>query len=89
MSKKTTTPMLAIDNDKTPMIEVASEFEVLGNQIEREKITNGPDSPRMAELRKQQSAALKRVLGKLVQKPGKPWARSRARFKLIHKRTNG
>ena len=89
MNKKTTTPKLAVDNDKTHLLEVASEFEMLENQIEREKITNGPDSPRMAELKKQQSAALKRVLGKLVQKPGKPWARSRARFKLIRQRTDG
>ena len=89
MNKKPTTPKLAIDNDKILLFEVASEFEVLGNQIMREHITNGPDSPRMAELKKQQSTALKRVLGKLAQKPGKPWARSRASFKLIHKRTNG
>ena len=89
MEKKSTTPDLIVDNDRTHLLEVASEFEVLGNQIEREKISNGPDSPRMAELKKQQSAALKRVLGKLAQKPGKPWARSRARFKLIQKRTNG
>ena len=89
MKKKTTAPELIVDHDKTLLIEVASEYEALGKAMRREQIVNGPDSPRMAELKKQQSTALKRVLGKLVQKPGKPWARSRARFKLIHKRTNG
>jgi len=68
--------------------EVASEYEALGKAIRREQIVNGPDSPRMAELKKQQSTALKRVLGKLAQKPGKPWARSQARFKLIGQRAD-
>ena len=85
MDKKTTTPRLAVDNGKTLLIEVYSEFEVLGNEIMREKFTNGPDTPRMAKLRDLQSTALKRVLGKLVQTPGKPRPRSRAKLKLIHK----
>ena len=89
MKKKNTIPTLIVDNDKTFLIEVASEFEVIENQIMHEKLTNGPSSPRIAELRAQQSTALKRVLGKLAQKPRKPWARSRARFKLIHRRTSG
>ena len=54
------------------MIEVAYEFEVIENEIMREEIINGIDAPRMTELKELQSTALKRVLGKLVQKPGKP-----------------
>ena len=89
MKTKSTTHELIVDNDKTLLIEVASEYEALGKAIKREQVVNGPDSPRIAELRAQQSTALKRVLAKMVQKPGKPWARSRARFKLVYKQTNG
>ncbi|MEN8183432.1 MAG: hypothetical protein ABFS46_12955 [Myxococcota bacterium] len=88
MKKKATTPRLVVDNDKTLLFEVASEFEVLENQIMREKITHDPDTPRMTKLRELQSTTLKRVLGKLVQTPGKPRPRSRAKLKLIHKQTD-
>jgi len=87
MNKKTTTPKLAVDNDKTLLIEVSSEFEMIENAIMREEITNGTDTPRMTELRELQSTALKRILGKLVQKPGKSWARSRADLILIPKQS--
>jgi hypothetical protein len=83
MNKKFTPPELIVDNDKTLMIEVAYEFEVIENEIMREEIINGIDAPRMTELKELQSTALKRVLGKLVQKPGKPWAQSRGKLKLL------
>jgi hypothetical protein len=83
MDKKPTTPMLVVNNDKTLLFEVASELEMINNAIERERLANGPDSARMAELRDLHSTALKQVLGKLVQTPGKPRSRSRALLKLI------
>ena len=84
MNKTFTPPELAIDNDKTHLLEVAYEFEVIENEIMREEITNGADTPRMAELKELQSTALKRVLAKLAEKPGKPWAQSQGKLKLIH-----
>jgi hypothetical protein len=48
---------------------------------------NGP-TPRMAELKELQSTVLKRVLGKLVQQPGKSWARSCADLSLISQRSD-
>ena len=83
MKNNSNTPTLAVDNDKTLLIEVASEFEVIENQIMREEITNGTDTPRMTELKERKSATLKRVLCKLVEKPGKPWAQSRGKLKLL------
>jgi hypothetical protein len=83
MDKKSTPPTLIVDNDKTLLIEVASEFEVIEKQIMREQITNGPDSQHMVELWEQQSAALKLLLCKLAEKPGTPWAWSRAKLKPL------
>jgi hypothetical protein len=83
MKKKTTPPSLIVDNDKTLLFEVASEYEVLENLIMREQINNGSDSPRMVELRERQSAALKLLLCKLAEKPGIPWAWSCAVLKLL------
>ena len=83
MNNNSNTPTLAVDNDKTLLIEVASEFEAIENQIMREEITNGTDTPRMTELKERKSATLKRVLCKLVEKPGKPWAQSRGKLKLL------
>ena len=86
MKNKNTIPALIIDNDKTLLIEVAYEFEVIENEIMREEITNGADTPRMAELKELQSTSLKRLLAKLAEKPGKPWARSRCKLKVIARR---
>jgi hypothetical protein len=83
MKKKPTPPVLIVDNDKILLIEVASEYEMLGKAIKRDQITSGPDSPRVIELKELQSTALKRVLGKLVQATGKPGSRSRAKLKLL------
>ena len=86
MKNKNTIPALIIDNDKTLLIEVAYEFEVIENEIMREEITNGTNTPRMAELKELQSTALKRVLAKLAEKPGKPWSQSRCKLKVIARR---
>ncbi|MEN8207118.1 MAG: hypothetical protein ABFS24_14070 [Pseudomonadota bacterium] len=87
MKQKSKHAELIVYNDRTLLLEVASEIEVLENEILREQTTNGPDTPRIAKLRKLQSAALKRVLGKLLHNPGKPWAQSRAKLKLIRQQT--
>ena len=83
MDKKSTPPTLIVDNDKTLLFEVASEYEILGNLIKREQTNNSSDSPHMVELRERQSAALKLLLCKLAEKPGTPWTWSSAELKLI------
>lgn len=83
MNKKPATPQLVVDNDKVLLIEVASEFDMICRAIKRERITNGPDSPRLGKLRELHSTALKRVLCKLAQTPAKRRSRSRAKLKLL------
>jgi len=83
MNKKPATPQLVVDNDKVLLIEVASEFDMISRAMKRERITNGPDSPRLGKLRELHSTALKRVLCKLAQTPAKRRSRSRAKLKLL------
>ena len=63
--------------------ELADDYETLELEVAREKSTHGEDTQRGAALRILLSFQLKRVLEKLVEKPGKPAPRDRSHLKVI------
>ena len=63
--------------------ELADDFEMLELAITREKSSHGEATQRMTALRILFSFQLKRVLEKLVEKPGKPAPRDRSHLKVV------
>lgn len=85
MKDETTITSILINNFATDksLNELADDYEALELEITREKSAHGEDTQRGAALRILRSFQLKRVLEKLVEKPGKPAPRDRSHLKVI------
>lgn len=66
-----------------PLSDLADDYEALELEVAREKPTHGEDTQRMTALKILSSFQLRRVLEKLVEKPGKPAPRDRSHLRVI------
>ena len=85
MKDETTITNILVNNfgrDKS-LNELADDYEALELEVAREKSTHGEDTQRMTALKILSSFQLRRVLEKLVEKPGKPAPRDRSYLKII------
>jgi len=85
MKDKPTITDILVNNfsrDK-PLSDLADDFETLELEVAREKSTHDDNTQRMRALKILSSFQLRRVLEKLVEKPGKPAPRDRSHLKVI------
>ena len=85
MKDETTITNILVNNfgrDKS-LNELADDYEALELEVAREKSTHGEDTQRMTALKILSSFQLRRVLEKLVEKPGKPAPRDRSHLRVI------